>query len=68
MLGTFFSYSSIFFLYARLVNLTGKINWMATLKTIPKHEAVPAIIFPLIVLRIKSTTNLFSMRKQIYSI
>lgn len=49
MFGTFFSYFVIFFIIARLVSLTGKINWMSTLKTTAKHDAIFAMIFSLIV-------------------
>ncbi|QOR67320.1 hypothetical protein IM538_04045 [Cytobacillus suaedae] len=49
MLGTFLSYFVIFFIIARIVSLTAKINWMPTLKTTPKHDAILAIIFSLIV-------------------
>lgn len=49
MLGTFFSYFIIFFIIARLVSLTAKINWIPTLKTTPKHDAILAIFFSIIV-------------------
>lgn len=49
MLGTLISYFVIFSIIARLVSITAKINWMPTLKTTPKHDAMLAIIFSLIV-------------------
>lgn len=49
MIGTFFSYFVIFFIVARLVSLTGKINWMPTLKNSVKHDAILAVIFSLVV-------------------
>lgn len=49
MFGTFFSYFIIFFIIARIISLTAKINWLPTLKTTPKHDAILSLIFSLIV-------------------
>ena len=49
MLGTFFSYFILFFIIARLLSLTAKINWVPALRTTPKHDAILSIIFSLVV-------------------
>lgn len=49
MLATFFSYFIIFFIFARCVSLSAKINWMPTLKTTHKHDVIISIIFSLII-------------------
>lgn len=48
MLGAFLSYFVIFFIVATLVSLTGKMNWISTLKTTPRHDALLSIILFLI--------------------
>jgi len=49
MIGKFFSYFVIFFIVARLVSLTGKLDWMPTLKNSVKHDALLAAVFSLVV-------------------
>lgn len=49
MFGTFFSYFIIFFVIARVISLTAKINWMPTIKTTSKHDVILSLIFSLIV-------------------
>ncbi|CAM5222862.1 hypothetical protein UACE39S_00609 [Ureibacillus acetophenoni] len=49
MFGIFFSYFIIFFIIARIINLTAKINWLPTLKTTPKHDAILSLIFLIVV-------------------
>ncbi|TAA69206.1 hypothetical protein [Planococcus salinarum] len=49
MIGTFFSYFVVFFIVARLVSLTGKLDWMPTLKNSVKHDAILAAVFSLVV-------------------
>lgn len=49
MIGTFFSYFVIFFIVARLISLSGKLNWTPILKNSVKHDAILAAILSLVV-------------------
>jgi hypothetical protein len=52
MIGQFFSYFIVFFVVARFVSLTSRINWMPTTKTTTRHDVILAIIFSWLVVAI----------------